>query len=253
MREFSAWRRKSTKRKFSPYLIVEIADCEIAFDGYNEVWAFLDALFPDDKLPRNAVNAAMKGDFFFENGRPFTREVESFLNESEISYFNITTEYRGEVNHPLFLNEHGILPKYSGFFVTEVESIEKSREIRDKKTEELTTLPDFSYHSLLPFKDSDGTRLVHTLVYGQQPHLVFVQRVDNAIATFGLHSRGPYGDIRLERWLVDTDIEVIEKNIPRLLKKLRDDERVYTDFTETNALYSIERDEIECLRAHSFC
>lgn len=260
-KEFCAWRRVRGERRFKPYLIVEVAGCEILFDGYDNVWQFLDALFPNEKLPRNPVNYAMKGDNLFEFGEdnfiPFTRDIESFLHESEVDYLNIEVTYEGPTNHPI--GDFALIgPQIEVFFATNISPHKKTRLFTDKKWGALRALKSYAYETLLPFADSNGERLVPTMVFGNASRLVFVQRVDSVdskqYATFGVHSRPRYGDIRLERWTGHSNIRGIEKNVNRLLTNLENDEREYKEGEpETHALYSRERDIIECLRANSFC
>jgi len=251
VREFSAWRRVKGQRLFRPYLIIEIDDCPILFDGYDSVWSFIDALFPDDPLPRKAVNAAMKGDMLFEGDSfiPFTRDIQSFTHESTVEYLTLQGEYRDGVSHPLIV---GGATLFDGFIVTDV-MFHKEKEVL--KSTPLHSLPFFAYETMLPFKDAKGTRFVPTLVFGNSPHLVFVQRIGESIATFGVHSRGPAGDVRIERWFLEKDLDSIEKKIVSLLANLTSDEREWPHFkTESDLLYSNERDEIEWLRSsHSFC
>tara|TARA_R110002020_G_scaffold23154_1_gene77421 strand:- start:8793 stop:9578 length:786 start_codon:yes stop_codon:yes gene_type:complete len=90
--DFRAWTQRGSKnyrRFFEPYTVVKIGSYKIIFDGYDSVWELIDSFHND--LPRNPINAAMKGDTMDEGGWvPFTHELEAFAKESETKLITIT-------------------------------------------------------------------------------------------------------------------------------------------------------------------
>ena len=64
--DFRAWTQRGSKnyrRFFEPYVVVKIGSYKIIFDGYDSVWELIDSFHND--LPRNPINAAMKGDYTY--------------------------------------------------------------------------------------------------------------------------------------------------------------------------------------------
>tara|TARA_R110000824_G_scaffold196246_6_gene379442 strand:+ start:5033 stop:5869 length:837 start_codon:yes stop_codon:yes gene_type:complete len=95
--DFVAWIPSAKGRRFHPIAVLQSGDYVFSLDGYDSVWSFIDAIQP--RMPRKAVNAAMKGDTLHEQTvtsdvsrekeedewLPFARELEAFCRESEVS------------------------------------------------------------------------------------------------------------------------------------------------------------------------
>jgi len=245
VKEFVGWRRVRGERRFQPYAIIEVAGCEILFDGYDSVWSLIDALFREP-LPRRAVNAAMKGDMLGEKDwewQPFVLDLQAFARESDVHTLTIQVSGGRPGPHPFSPSA-----TYDGFLAHDILAFASSTKV--DSMEYLACSPLFLYATTLPFRDEKGLRFVPTLVFGSRPNFVFVQSVGKGHATFGVRSRGREGDVRMERWFTSNDHDLIDEKIVSLLDKLNRDQRNFPVFpVETNALYSIERDEIECIRS----
>tara|TARA_Y100001963_G_scaffold31837_1_gene43896 strand:+ start:998 stop:1834 length:837 start_codon:yes stop_codon:yes gene_type:complete len=97
--EFSAWRRTGEgKRKFVPFCVLKIGQLDLIIEGYDDMWKFLDCLHP--KLPRNALNACMKGDMLFEHGLLFHNELQELITESEAGYIRFDVSVLGRFRFP---------------------------------------------------------------------------------------------------------------------------------------------------------
>ena len=65
---------------------------KVLVNGKKTFWALLDALFPDDPLPRMPVNQVLK-----ENPNEFLQDFNTFFGESRVPYISIML---GEVDDP---------------------------------------------------------------------------------------------------------------------------------------------------------
>ena len=97
--EFTAWRRTGHgKRKFIPFCIINVHGLDLIIEGYDAMWQFLDCLHP--KLPRNGVNASMKGDMLYEHGIVFQTELQELINESDNPYLRFDISVIGRFRFP---------------------------------------------------------------------------------------------------------------------------------------------------------
>tara|TARA_R110000803_G_scaffold38441_3_gene83059 strand:+ start:494 stop:1273 length:780 start_codon:yes stop_codon:yes gene_type:complete len=83
---------KHKNRVQEPYLRLMIGEVEVMVNGRKMFWALLDALFPDDTLPRTPVN-----NFLQAEPHEFLFDLNSFFDESKTPYISIML---GEVDDP---------------------------------------------------------------------------------------------------------------------------------------------------------
>ena len=67
-----------------PYLRLMIGEVEVMVNGRKMFWSLLDALFPDDTLPRTPVN-----NFLQAEPHEFLFDLNSFFDESKTPYISI--------------------------------------------------------------------------------------------------------------------------------------------------------------------
>ncbi len=77
---------KHKNRVQEPYLRLMIGEVEVMVNGRKMFWALLDALFPDDTLPRTPVN-----NFLQAEPHEFLFDLNSFFDESKTPYISIKT------------------------------------------------------------------------------------------------------------------------------------------------------------------
>jgi hypothetical protein len=77
---------KYKNRVQEPYLRLMIGEVEIMVNGRKMFWALLDALFPDEPLPRTPVN-----NFLQAEPHEFLFDLNSFFDESKTPYISIKT------------------------------------------------------------------------------------------------------------------------------------------------------------------
>lgn len=75
-----------------PFLRLMVGDREVMVNGRKMFWALLDALFPEDKLPRTPVN-----DFLQADPNEFLNDLNSFFDESNTPYISIML---GQIEDP---------------------------------------------------------------------------------------------------------------------------------------------------------
>jgi hypothetical protein len=75
-----------------PHLRLMIGELEIMVNGRKMFWSLLDALFPEDKLPRTPVNNFLQAD-----PNEFLIDLNAFFDESNTPYISIML---GEIKDP---------------------------------------------------------------------------------------------------------------------------------------------------------
>ena len=75
-----------------PFLRLMVGDREVMVNGRKMFWSLLDALFPEDKLPRTPVN-----DFLQADPNEFLVDLNAFFDESNTPYISIML---GQIEDP---------------------------------------------------------------------------------------------------------------------------------------------------------
>tara|TARA_R100000541_G_scaffold32129_1_gene40890 strand:- start:8644 stop:9423 length:780 start_codon:yes stop_codon:yes gene_type:complete len=92
-----------------PYLRLMIGELEVMVNGRKMFWSLLDALFPNDPLPRTPVN-----NFLQAEPHEFLHDLNSFFDESNTPYISIML---GEVADP-FSTVDGVWEKPGAVIIT---------------------------------------------------------------------------------------------------------------------------------------
>ena len=85
---FYPLRRQGKRRRFDPFLVVNVGGHRLLFDGKEAVFAFVDALVPG--LNRDALNAGMRGDFIIDGEQSFADDLRDFVREATPGRFVFT-------------------------------------------------------------------------------------------------------------------------------------------------------------------
>ena len=232
--DFRAWTQRGSKhyrRFFEPYAVVKIGSYKIIFDGYDSVWELIDSFH--NGLPRNPINAAMKGDTMNEDGDdwlPFTHELEAFANESETKLIAITLS---KCNHSqLNLCGLGMSDVWLG------KSVAKPKCTSDGL---FTT----------SFSDKNGKRTVTTSVISTGSLTVVTQEVaDSRFFVTGIVSRGMRGCVRPRKGVFyENAIEAFQgaSDLHRELRNTKTRKAIVSEkhFPLVSGLRSQEADMIE--------
>jgi hypothetical protein len=162
---FSAWER-NLRMRFKPQIIIGVGAHRIFIEGYREVWDFLDIIQPN--LPRRFTNASMKGDtlrLMGEEWRPFEKDLQDFITESECEVFAFRCSARG---NPLTGRDMNM---------ESLDAAKKPKRIIAflKRNKELTKCLGDVFPLRLYYRDKEGVECVDGFICGDYPHLTVVR------------------------------------------------------------------------------
>lgn len=227
--DFQCWRKNGrNKRKFSPYLHLQVGSHHVVFDGYDSVWSFLDTIQPN--MYRTIVNSAMKGDI---KEIPFFKyELDALIEESHLELITITI-HSERITIP---NSIKSLECYVAKDVVANEIIETD-----------ISKHNFVVKTYTPYRSKHGLEYVPTEIYGSHPQYAMLIHVDNTYITQSLVYNSDGADFRPIRTHATDDISFAKEILNDMIFRMTENEYPQNDLDNKDAIGMryIERDSIE--------
>ena len=155
------------KRLLQPWFYLEFGKARrLLCSGRPLLWALVDALFPENKIPRQVMLNSIK-----DNHITFEKDLQAFFQESEVPVLSILVGngYQGEVKDPRW--------RKTGFYPHDVLlAVVPSDSMKAPDIEDLRSKVEGGVVVPCEWKDRNGVTRVPSLIYGTPT--AYAQAVD---------------------------------------------------------------------------